>query len=577
MQYPLSEKIGDPNLFVGREKEFTNFNKWLANIPKRLSQSRAIIARRKSGKTAFVQRLFNQLWSENGAVIPFYFSFEENKIWYPDLAIKYYCAFASQYISFLERDEKLVGQWLSLEDIRQYGIENNIKGFVNEVNFLQENKKVDGSHDLMWDLACSAPHRFANFFEQKILVILDEFQYITQFVYPDKDYKNAPIETLAGSYHSLSESKIAPMLITGSYAGLLLSIVHEYLEAGRVQQIHFSPYLTPEEGLQAVYRYAQFYEEAITNETAVQINELCMADPFFIYCVIQSQYREKDLTTQEGVINTVNYEISDNKAQMFLTWVEYFNKTLDRINNKNAKQLLLYLNKYNDRYWTPQELKDKMSLNLEVDEIQKELMILSKIDVIERSTSFIDFRGLQDGTLNLVLRRCFEKEIKGFAPNFPEEFSEIIKKLQTENRSLRGKLSYYTGIVGEHLLATAFRSKKRFVLSDFFDNVTDPTELNITKVRERFPLQREDGKNMEIDIVAESNCGRVILVEVRKKKIKMGSKEMEDFWEKVEAYKLLFPEKIVLPAFLSLGDFTGEAKQYCLDKGIGMAVEIKHV
>jgi hypothetical protein len=577
MQYPLSEKIGDPNLFVGREKEFTNFNKWLANIPKRLSQSRAIIARRKSGKTAFVQRLFNQLWSENGAVIPFYFSFEENKIWYPDLAIKYYCAFASQYISFLERDEKLVGQWLSLEDIRQYGIENNIKGFVNEVDFLQENKKVDGSHDLMWDLACSAPHRFANFFEQKILVILDEFQYITQFVYPDKDYKNAPIETLAGSYHSLSESKIAPMLITGSYAGLLLSIVHEYLEAGRVQQIHFSPYLTPEEGLQAVYRYAQFYEEAITNETAVQINELCMADPFFIYCVIQSQYREKDLTTQEGVINTVNYEISDNKAQMFLTWVEYFNKTLDRINNKNAKQLLLYLNKYNDRYWTPQELKDKMSLNLEVDEIQKELMILSKIDVIERSTSFIDFRGLQDGTLNLVLRRCFEKEIKGFAPNFPEEFSEIIKKLQTENRSLRGKLSYYTGIVGEHLLATAFRSKKRFVLSDFFDNVTDPTELNITKVRERFPLQREDGKNMEIDIVAESNCGRVILVEVRKKKIKMGSKEMEDFWEKVEAYKLLFPEKIVLPAFLSLGDFTGEAKQYCLDKGIGMAVEIKHV
>jgi hypothetical protein len=157
--------------------------------PKRLSQSRAIIARRKSGKTAFVQRLFNQLWSENGAVIPFYFSFEENKIWYPDLAIKYYCAFASQYISFLERDEKLVGQWLSLEDIRQYGIENNIKGFVNEVNFLQENKKVDGSHDLMWDLACSAPHRFANFFEQKILVILDEFQYIASVVYRDEKCK----------------------------------------------------------------------------------------------------------------------------------------------------------------------------------------------------------------------------------------------------------------------------------------------------------------------------------------------------------------------------------------------------
>jgi hypothetical protein len=159
---------------------------------------------------------------------------------------------------------------------------------------------------------------------------------------------------------------------------------------------------------------------------------------------------------------------------------------------------------------------------------------------------------------------------------FPKSLVKSLKNCKPENRSLRGKLSYYTGIVGEHLLATAFRSKKRFGLSDFFDNVTDPTELNITKVRERFPLQREDGKNMEIDIVAESNCGRVILVEVRKKKIKMGSKEMEDFWEKVEAYKLLFPEKIVLPAFLSLGDFIEEARQFCEKQGIGMATKISH-
>jgi hypothetical protein len=78
---------------------------------------------------------------------------------------------------------------------------------------------------------------------------------------------------------------------------------------------------------------------------------------------------------------------------------------------------------------------------------------------------------------------------------------------------------------------------------------------------------------MEIDIVVESDCGRVILVEVRKEQVKMGIKEMADFLEKVEAYKQLFPEKIVLPAFLSLGDFTFEAKQYCFDKGI----EIKHV
>ncbi len=575
MQYPLSEKIGDPDLFVGREKELTNFNKWLANIPKRLSKSRVILARRKSGKTAIVQRLFNQVWSENGAVIPFYFSFDESKIWYPNLAIKYYCAFASQYISFLERDEKFAMSPLSLEDIREYGLKNGVKPFVKDVDSLLVNEQKQ-RYDLMWDSASTAPHRYAAVLKTQFVVILDEFQYITQFVYPDQHYKTPPIETLAGSYHSLSESKVAPMLVTGSYAAWLLSIMHEYLEAGRLKPIHFSPYLTKDEGLQAVYQYAEFYGEEITNETAIQINELCMADPFFIYCVIQSEYEEKELTTQDGVVATVNYEISDNKAEMFLTWGEYLDKILEQVNNRNAKNLLLYLNKHADRYWTPQELKEKLHLDLEVNEIQKELVILSKIDVIERGSAYIDFKGLQDGTLNLVLRRCFEKEIKGFVPDFPKEFSQAIEKLQADNRSLRGKLSYYTGIVGEHLLATAFRSRKRFALSEFFENVADTTELNLTKVRERFPLQRDDGKGMEIDIVAESDCGRVVLVEVRKKQVKSSLKDMEDFLSKVEAYKVLFPEKIVLPAFLSLGDFTGTAKPFCEAQGIGMAVEILH-
>ncbi|MCP4688358.1 MAG: hypothetical protein GY859_09915, partial [Desulfobacterales bacterium] len=115
MKYPLEEKIGNPDLLVGREREFTNFGKWIDNIPKKLSQSRVILARRKSGKTAIVQRIFNRLWSENGRVIPFYFNIEESNIWYPQLAIQYFCAFASQYISFLEREEELVKAPLSLE------------------------------------------------------------------------------------------------------------------------------------------------------------------------------------------------------------------------------------------------------------------------------------------------------------------------------------------------------------------------------------------------------------------------------------------------------------------------------
>ena len=79
MQYPLPERIGDPDLLVGRVKEFNLLEKWIDNIPKQLSKSRVILARRKSGKTAIVQRIFNMLWNVDKGVIPFYYNISEKK------------------------------------------------------------------------------------------------------------------------------------------------------------------------------------------------------------------------------------------------------------------------------------------------------------------------------------------------------------------------------------------------------------------------------------------------------------------------------------------------------------------
>jgi hypothetical protein len=577
MQYPLTEKIGEPELLVGREKEFNHFGKWIKNIPKRLSKSRVIIARRKSGKTTFVQRIFNQLWSENGAVIPFYFDFAENKIWISNLAIKYYRAFASQYISFITRNPKLVKHPLSLEQIREFGVKESITSLVDDVDFLLQNKEIEGSHDLMWDTACTAPHRFADLYDQRILVILDEFQNITKYIYRDEKCKEQPDETLAGSYHSLAESKVAPMLVTGSYAGWLLKVISKYLEAGRLSQIRFSPYLTEDEGLEAVYKYASFYDEPITNYTAMQINKLCMADPFFISCVITSIYEEKDLTTSTGVANTVDYELSVDTAEMYLTWGEYIDKTVNEVNDQNAKNILLFLSQNNKEYFTPKDLKDKLGLNLEVNEIHKQLIVLKEADLINRGVSNIKFKGLEDGTLNLILRKSFQEEIDGFEPDFKQEFVNQIAELRKENKQLKGKINYLSGKMAENQLATALRSKKRFKLSSFFQNVKDNTALNIQKVKERVHIQREDGKNMELDIVAESSCGRVVLVEVKKTQTKISLNKIEDFQEKVDVYKTTFPDAIVLAAYLSLGGFTEEAGDFCLRHGIAVAERIEEL
>ncbi len=42
MEIYLEEKIGDPDLFVGRDKQLADLLKWTGNIKKRISMSRAL-------------------------------------------------------------------------------------------------------------------------------------------------------------------------------------------------------------------------------------------------------------------------------------------------------------------------------------------------------------------------------------------------------------------------------------------------------------------------------------------------------------------------------------------------------
>ncbi len=577
MQYPLVEKIGDPDLLTGRAEEFRKFHRWISRMPRRISKSWALLGRRKSGKTSFVQRLFNELWSANGPVIPFYISIPDAPIWYPDLAEQYYRTFASQYISFLSRNPLPVEQPLTLEQIQAYAEAENIEVLRNDAQIMLDYRAAE-KYGLLWETAYRAPHRTAAVYDQRILVIIDEFQYLSAHVYPDPNFATKPIEALPGSFHQVSESKIAPMLATGSYVGWMTDIMHKYLEAGRLSHVNFSPYLSESEGLEAVYRYAEALDEPITNETAVQINELCMADPFFISCVLESSCPVRDLSSAEGVVETVNYEMADRGSELSGTWQEYIDRTLDRINDKYGKQMLLHLSRYNDRYWTPRELQKELGLDEKETTLHRKLVSMVMGDLIEWGSSDIRFRGLTDGTLNLILRHRFEEEIAEHQapPDLRIDFREKIADLQRENRSLRGRLSQVVGIMAEIQLANAFRSRKRFQLGDFFQGVNNHEQLNLIDVRTRVLIQRQDGKNMELDIVAEADDGQVLLVEVRKRKAKSGVRDVEDFQEKIAVWQVEHPEHTLLAGFLSLGGFTDEACRFCEQQGIAWSEEMRY-
>jgi len=575
MQYPLPERIGNPELLVGRAKEFRLLEKWIANIPKLLSKSRVILARRKSGKTAIVQRIFNMLWNAGGPIIPFYYNIPETKIWYPEFAARYYRTFASHYISFRDRDANPVRNPLSLAQIREYGIKKKIKLFVYDVDSIRKYRDR-GEYFQLWDIAYTAPDRFTAYYDQRVLVIIDEFQNITQYIYADRERQIGPDKTLAGSFHDVVESKTAPMLVTGSYVGWLIEVISKYLQAGRLKRQFMNPYLTPEEGLQAVYKYAEFQNEPITNETAEQINTLCMSDPFFISCVIRSEYEDKDLTTVQGVVNTTDYEITDPSSEMSMNWAEYIDQTTDRINERYAKNMLLHLSKHPERDWTANELKDDLNIPVNRRKIREKLEIMVKADVIKKGISDIRYRGLQDGTIYLILRNRFEEEINNFAPDLKESFNAELEKLKKHKNSLQGRLNNLVGKFAEFQLFTDFRTRQHFPLSVYFNGVKDDTQLNINEVRLRDKFQRTDGKEMEIDVRADSACGRTVLVEVKKTESKTGIALTREFREKADAFAKRFPQKTILPVFLSVGGFTGPATRFCQEHGIGVAKKINY-
>ncbi|MCP4157440.1 MAG: hypothetical protein GY757_57550, partial [bacterium] len=103
MDYVYEERIGNPDLFTGRKEELTFFLKWINDIKEKKSQSTAVMARRKMGKTAILERLFNITFFKNDGVIPFYYEVKENKMWVVDFCQEFFLTFIYQYIAFKTR------------------------------------------------------------------------------------------------------------------------------------------------------------------------------------------------------------------------------------------------------------------------------------------------------------------------------------------------------------------------------------------------------------------------------------------------------------------------------------------
>ncbi len=573
MEYALEERIGNPDLFTGRKEELAFFLKWINEIKERKSQSTAVLARRKMGKTVLMERLFNITYFKNHGVIPFYYEVKEIKMWEVDFCQEFFLTFIYQYIAFKSRKPEYLKPENSSDFekaaliAKKEGLDY-LSGIIENAAYAVAHEKID----ILWNIVREAPQTIA--FRQKEFVVqmIDEFQFLNAMIYRDKDMK-IPANDLAGGYLSTAESKIAPLLVSGSWVGWLMNELNSMLPARF--KYEYLENMPENEAIELVYKYSRFFEVPVTEETAYLMIQLTDGSPFYISSIIRSRCRNKNLTTLQGLTDTLEFETINDQGTIKSTWMEYIASAFPQINDRNAKNIVLHLCKNRDRELTREELLLDLKLDMSDAELEKKLKALVKADIIKQGQTNFDYRGIGDNIFDKVFRGVYEKEIRKFdARVIKKEYHEEFEKLKKQYHILLGKCNYQKGYFVEYLLLDQLKYHGR-EKNEFLKSITRylPMDFDYCEYSRvwRYDSSPEYAKNFSVDIFAraQSPGDYSIIGEVKNRDLRKFSKdEAVDFEKKFEEIKKMEKLGNAIGFIFSRGGFTKETEEYCKKKGI---------
>lgn len=595
MTYALEERIGDPSLFCGRKREMELLLNWAGDIPRKISKSRALLGRRKSGKTAIMQRLFNILWNQKGRVVPFYIEVHKDDQWLLDFSDRYFRTFVSQYLSFQTRTVLLPDNapW-DMDDLEVMGRDMGNDNLIRRIGTFRKYFEA-GRVENARSLAFHTPGWFAGMENFFALVMIDEIQFMTKYIFRDEDCK-IPTKNLPGAYHGLSESKTAPMLVSGSYVGWMTQMIQDMFKGGRLKRTPISPKLIPDKGLEAVYRYAENREEAISDECAVVINFLTQSDPFYIATLFRSDWPDRDFTSVRGTIRTLTYEIRNRDGEIFGTWSEYIDSTVKEVNDKYAKKILLFLSRERFRECTRDEIRDHLAGELDDRQLEERLRTLEYGNLVSKGSNNFRYCGIPDDILDLIFRDLYQEEIEKDRPNIGSELADKVRKLEKEKKSLRGAVSELRGRMLEFVVfreMNRYRKKRTPVRNlrqrirplagarhaDRMEEIlTACCESRFDMVRMNYHVQLPGIAARELDVLAEGSdadsCHALVFeMKNRNKKNPPSEDEAESFVAKVNVLKQHIKKKgknlrFVCPVYLSAKGFDPDVEAWLHEHGV---------
>lgn len=575
MEYALKERIGKPELFVGRKKELNFFLNWIDNIKNESSKSMAILARRKMGKTALMERLFNITFYKNDGVIPFYYEIKETKLWQGAFCQEFFLTFIYQYIAFKSRNP----QYLYFENRSDFkkAIEIAQKEGLSYLCDIIESADHALSHDkidTLWEIVREAPKTIAALRNEYIVQMIDEFQFLNSMIYWDKaKSKDQLADTLAGGYLSTAESKIAPLLVSGSWVGWLMNLLMEMLPS------RFRNYpldnMTLDEAVEMIYKYSGYFGIPVSEETVYLMAQLAEGSPFYISSIMNSLIEDKDLMSIEGLSRVFEFETLDTRGMIKSTWMEYISGALPRINDRNGKSIVLYLCKHRDREVTRKELMDELKLDMTDAALENKLKALVNSDIIRQGATNFRYQGVKDNIFDKVFRGVYQEEIDIFDPDeIKKEYKKSFELQKRKYKRLLGKFNYQKGLFAEYKIIDRLRlhaQKENNFLKSITHNLPGDFNFSTYDYVWKYSGSSSYSTDYSVDIFARATNinDYSIIGEIKNRDTKKFSKEEVDaFWIKLNRIKE--KEKLVkTQAFIfSRKGFTEEAEAYCNAKGI---------
>ncbi len=429
MQIYLKEKIGPKELFTGRKRELTKYLNWIDGVKSEISNSMAILSRRKTGKTALLQRLYNLTFHKNDGVIPFYYELSWGRQWAGAFCLDFFLSFIYQYFAFKTRKIKYLrfSKNPDLDAAIKVAREENLDYLIEvieDVKYSAQHKHVDN----LWTSVREAPFTVANLRDEFIVQFIDEFQLLNSEICGDKMAAN-PIEDFAAGYQGAAEYKKSPLLVSGSQVGRLMNILTTMLPGKFiVDELENVP---EDEAIEMVFNYSRIMGVPVTEETAYMISGISEGNPFYISALFRSQAPDKDLATKEGLLRTLEYETLYKLGSIKGTWMEYVYFAFNPGNMWNEKRIVLHLCKNRHREVTREELLKILELDMTDSELERKMNTLVKCDVINQGRTNFSYQGIQDNIFDKVFRGFYQSDIEAYDEmEITNEYQELLNKAQ---------------------------------------------------------------------------------------------------------------------------------------------------